>query len=139
MTYWIKISYERNQYVIDLDRVSAFAYEQNGTLKFWLPDSGFPIILNPQGNPDAHQKVLIYIKEVRGQTFDDYWVEVTYERNKYLVNLKCISSFECEPNGRIKFWLPDGAIAIIINPQSNREDYQKVMNYIQRATGHSLP
>ncbi|HAZ45088.1 MAG TPA: hypothetical protein DDW76_17565 [Cyanobacteria bacterium UBA11369] len=139
MTNWIKISYERNQYVIDLDRVSAFVSEQNGTLKFWLPDSGFPIVLNPQGNPEAHQKVLAYIEQVRGQIFDDYWIEINYERNTYLVNLKCISSFASEANGRITFWLPDGAIAIIINPQSNKEDYQKVINYIQRATGHSLP
>jgi hypothetical protein len=139
VTYWIKISYERNQYVINLDRVSAFVYEQNGTLKFWLPDNGFPIVLNPQGNPEAHQKVLAYIKDVRGQVFDDYWVEINYERNKYLVNLKCISSFASEPNGRITFWLPDGAIPIVINPQSSKEDYQKVMNYIQRATGHYFP
>jgi hypothetical protein len=139
VTYWIKISYERNEYVIDLDRVSAFAYEPNGKLSFWLPDNGFPIMLNPQGHPEAHQKVLTYIEQVRGETFENFWVEIYYERNKYLINLKSISAFSSEPNGRITFWLPDGAIAIIINPQSNKEAYQKVVNYIKHETGHTLP
>jgi hypothetical protein len=139
VTYWIKINYDRNVYVIDLNRVSAFAYEPNGKLKFWLPDNGFPIILNPQGHADAHKRVLTYIEEVKGHAFDDYWVEIFYERNKYLINLKYISAFSSESNGRITFWLPNGAIAIIISPQNSPEDYQKIINYIQQATGHSLP
>lgn len=139
MSYWIKINYERKEYVIDLDRVSAFTYEPNGKLSFWLPDNGYPIVLNPQSNSEDHRTVMTYIEEVRGALFDDYWVEIPYERSKYLINLKCISAFSSETNGRITFWLPDGAIAIIINPQSQREAYQKVINYIKHATGHTLP
>lgn len=138
MTYWIKISYERKEYVIDLERVCAFAYETNGRLTFWLPDSAFPIVINPQGHPDAYQKVASYIQNVSGQTFNGYWVKITYERNDYVINLKGISTFCCEPNGRISFWLPDGSIPVVIHPQSNRDAYDKIISYIQHETGYSL-
>lgn len=137
MAYWIRFSYERNEYVIDLDCVSAFSYETSTRIKFWLPDSAIPIVLNQQGYPEAYQKVHTYIEKVTGAAFDDYWIKILYERNEYVVNLKRISSFAFEQNGRVTFWLPDGAIAIIIHPQ-NRESYQKVIDYIQKATGYSM-
>lgn len=68
MAYWVKITYERNIYVIDLERISAFAYTPNGRLSFYLPDGGTHVILNPQGNPDAYQQILDYLEKVTGQT-----------------------------------------------------------------------
>lgn len=139
MPYWVKIVYERKQFIVNFERVSAFCYEQNGRVTFWLPDSAIPIVVNPQTNIDDYQKILDYIQQVTGHSFEDaYWVKINYERSEYVINLTCISSFCYEANGRISFWLPDGTIPIIINPQSNPESYDKVAEYIQKRTGQSF-
>lgn len=139
MAYWVKINYEKNEYVIDFEHVSAFCYEQNGRVTFWLPDSAIPIVVNPSSNVDDYQKILSYIQHLTGRDFDTYWVKISYERNEYVINLNRISCFCHEPNGRITFWLPDSTIPIVISPQSNPLAYQKVLDYIQKTTGHSLP
>ncbi len=139
MAYWVKILYERKKYVVNFDRINAFCYEQNGRVTFWLPDSAIPIVINPQSNPQDYQKILKYIERVTGLELEDaYWVKIIYENNEYVINLTCISSFCQESNGRITFWLPDGTIPIVINPVSNPESYQKVLQYVQKATGYSL-
>ena len=139
MTYWVKILYERKEYVVNLERVHAFCYEGNGRVTFWLPDSAIPIVINPQSNLEDYQKVLDYLGCVTGLELDHaYWVKIIYEKNEYLINLTCINSFCQEPNGRITFWLPDGTIPIIINPVSNPESYQKVVQFVEKATGYSL-
>jgi hypothetical protein len=136
----VKISYERKEYVVNFERVSAFCYEQNGRVTFWLPDCAIPIIVNPQSNQQDYQKILKYIESVTGAGLENnYWVKIYYERNEYVINLNCISSFCFEPpNGRITFWLPDGIIPIIINPVSNPESYEKVVNHIKKTTGYYL-
>jgi len=135
---WVKIRYDRNEYVVNFERVTAFCYEQNGRVTFWLPDSAIPIVINPQSNLEDYQKILEYIEQVTGLQFERaYWVRIYYERNEYVINLDCISSYCQEPNGRITFWLPDSSIPIIINPISNPESYYKVVEYLQRVTGFS--
>jgi len=67
--YWVKISYEKNEYVINLTSISSFCHEPNGRITFWLPDSTIPIIVNPVSNPDAHEKVLYYIHQFTGYSF----------------------------------------------------------------------
>jgi hypothetical protein len=139
VTYWVKILYERREYVVNFERVHAFCYELNGRVTFWLPDSAIPIVINPQSNVEDYQKILDYLKCVTGLELDHaHWVKIIYEKNEYVINLNCISSFCHEPNGRITFWLPDGTIPIIINPVSNPESYQKVVQYVKKATGYSL-
>jgi hypothetical protein len=64
---WIKFIYERNTYVVDLSRISAFACSENGRLRFWLPDGKVAIVLHPRSNPEAHQKILDYVEETTGQ------------------------------------------------------------------------
>ncbi|NEP02936.1 MAG: hypothetical protein F6K58_30650 [Symploca sp. SIO2E9] len=66
------------------------------------------------------------------------WVKFTYERNTYVVDLSRISSFVITENGRLKFWLPDGRVLIIIHPQSNSEAYQKILTYVEKTTGQSM-
>ena len=68
MTYWIKITYDRNTYVIDLDRVTAFCYLPNGRISFSLLDGNTTIIVNQQSDPDAYQRLLDYIEKRTGQT-----------------------------------------------------------------------
>ncbi|MEH2168498.1 MAG: hypothetical protein V7K41_17950 [Nostoc sp.] len=139
MAYWVKILYERKEYVVNFERVHAFCYELNGRVTFWLPDSAIPIVINPQSNLEDYQKILDYLECVTGLELDcAYWVKIIYEKNEYVINLNCISSFCHEPNGRITFWLPDGTIPIIINPVSNPESYEKVVKYVKKATGYSL-
>ncbi|MBW4678220.1 MAG: hypothetical protein KME52_30860 [Desmonostoc geniculatum HA4340-LM1] len=139
MTYWVKILYERKEYVVNFERVHAFCYERNGRVTFWLPDSAIPIVINPQTNLEDYQKVIDYIECVTELKLNHaYWVKIIYEKNEYVINLDCVSSFCHEPNGRITFWLPDGTIPIIINPASNPESYEKVVKYVEKATGYSL-
>lgn len=139
MAYWVKILYERREYVVNFERVHAFCYELNGRVTFWLPDSAIPIVINPQTNLEDYQKILDYLECVTGLELDHaHWVKILYEKNEYVINLNCISSFCHEPNGRITFWLPDGTIPIIINPVSNPESYEKVVQYIKKATGYFL-
>jgi hypothetical protein len=139
VAYWVKIYYERNEYVVNFERVSAFCHERNGRITFWLPNSGIPIVVNPQNNFEDYTKILDYIKYATGQGFENtYWVKILDDRKEYVVNLDSISSFCYEPNGRITFWLPDSTIPIIINPTSNTESYGKVMEYIHKTTGYEL-
>jgi hypothetical protein len=135
----VKILYERKEYVVNFERVHAFCYERNGRVTFWLPDSAIPIVINPQTNLEDYQKVIDYIECVTELKLNHaYWVKIIYEKNEYVINLDCVSSFCHEPNGRITFWLPDGTIPIIINPASNPESYEKVVKYVEKATGYSL-
>ncbi|BAZ52126.1 hypothetical protein NIES4103_47850 [Nostoc sp. NIES-4103] len=139
MAYWVKILYERKEYVVNFDHVNAFCYENNGRVTFWLPDSAIPIVINPQSNPDDYRKVIDYLERVTGLEIENaYWVKIIYEKNEYVVNLTCVSSFCQESNGRITFWLPDGTIPIIINPVSNPDSYEKVLQFIQKETGYSF-
>jgi len=139
VAYWVKIIYERKEYVINFDRVNAFCYEKNGRVTFWLPDSAIPIVINPHNNLEDYQKILDYIDKVTGLEVENaYWVKILYERNEYVINLNCISSFCQEQNGRITFWLPDGTIPIVINPVSNPESYNKVLQFVQKTTGYSF-
>ncbi|WP_414549937.1 hypothetical protein [Anabaena sp. CCY 0017] len=139
MAYWVKILYDRRKYIVNLDRVNAFCYEKNGRVTFWLPDCAIPIVLNPQTNLEDYQKLLEYLEFVTGLELENaQWVKIIYEQNEYIVNLTCISSFCQEANGRITFWLPDGTIPIIINPASNPESYEKVLNFVQKSTGYSF-
>lgn len=139
MTYWVKILYERKEYVVNFDRVNAFCYEKNGRVTFWLPDSAIPIVINPQTNLEDYQKILEYLQYVTKLDINSsYWVKIIYEKNEYVINLHCVSSFCQESNGRITFWLPDGTIPIIINPLSNPDSYQKVLQFVRQETGYSL-
>ena len=139
MAYWIKVTYERNEYVVDLDRLSAFACAPNGKITFWLPNSSIPIIINQQSNPEGYQQILDYIREVSAHSLAGSWLQITYERNDYIIDLNRISSFCHSNSGRLTFWLPDSSIPIIINEQKDPDTYQKLLDYVKRRTGHPLP
>ena len=66
------------------------------------------------------------------------WIKFVFDRNTYVVDLDCISSFACARNGRLIFSLPHAKVSIVIHPQSNPEVYRQVLEYIQRTTGQSL-
>ncbi|MGE5657064.1 MAG: hypothetical protein ACM37W_10640 [Actinomycetota bacterium] len=140
MPYWIKINYERGIYLIDLESISAFSSEpDNKRITFWLPNNSQPIILNPQGNPEAYKQVLEYIRKTSERSSKGWWIAINYDRKEFFIDLNRISAFTFEPNGRLTFWLPDSTTSIVMTPQSNSEAYQKIQDYIEKMTGHSLP
>jgi hypothetical protein len=139
VAYRIKVNYERNEYVVDLDRLSAFACAPNGKITFWLPNSAVPIIINQQSNPDGYQQLLDYIQQVSAHSLSSSWIQLSYERNDYVIDLNRISSFCYTSTNRITFWLPDSSIPIVINEQKDPDTYQKLADYIARKTGHVLP
>ncbi len=139
MAYWIKILYERNTYVVDLDSLSTFCIETSQRVKFWIPDNSQLIVIHPQTHPDVYQQVIEYIKMVTTQMSSKYWVTIHYERHQYVIDLNQINTFICDTGKRLKFWLPDSQTPIIINPHSNPDDYQKLQTYISQTTGYSLP
>ena len=65
--HWIKVSYERNTYLIDLNRISSFVCTDNGRLIFWLPDGKVQMIIHPKTNPEAYQQILDYVKKIAGK------------------------------------------------------------------------
>ena len=139
MAYWIKIDYERSTYLIDLDSISAFSCQSDHRITFWLPNSSQPIILNKQNSGDSYQLVLNYIKDKTSQVDNHWWIKMRYDRHEWFIDFNCISTFACEPNGRITFWLPDSTKDIIINKRSNPEAYEKVIAFIKKVTGYSVP
>lgn len=66
MEYWIKITYDRNTYVIDLDRITAFCIAPSGRISFALVDGNTTIIVNQQSDPKGYQTVLDYVQKRTG-------------------------------------------------------------------------
>ncbi|BAZ05544.1 hypothetical protein NIES3974_21920 [Calothrix sp. NIES-3974] len=67
--YWIKITYERNEYIINLACIKSFCREPNGRITFWLPDSSIPIIISPVSNPESYELVVKHIESLSGYRF----------------------------------------------------------------------
>lgn len=138
MAYWVKVKYERNLYIIDLDRVSAFVCASNGRITLWLPDSTTSIVITKLANPDDYQKLLDYTDSIVENSLVGSWVKIFYDRNDYIINLNRISSFCYSHNDKITFWLPDSTLPIILTKQANFKDYKKIVNFIKNKTGHSF-
>lgn len=68
MAHWVKIPYERNHYVIDMERIAAFCCAPNGKITFSLPDGNTTLILTANANPEAYQMVRHYIEHAIGQS-----------------------------------------------------------------------
>ncbi len=66
MAYWIKLTYDRDVYIIDLDRVGAFCCTPNGRLSFVVLDGTVTIVLNQQSDPDTYQVILDYVEKKTG-------------------------------------------------------------------------
>jgi hypothetical protein len=69
VAYWIKITYDRNTYIIDLDQVTAFCCDSSGRLSFNLPDSNTTIIVSQSSNSEAYQLILDYVEKQTGYNF----------------------------------------------------------------------
>ncbi|MEX0268419.1 hypothetical protein AB3R30_04695 [Leptolyngbyaceae cyanobacterium UHCC 1019] len=63
MAYWIKLIYDRNTYVIDLDRVSAFCHTPNSRVSFSIFDGNITIVITQQSDPMIYQAIVDYIEK----------------------------------------------------------------------------
>ena len=98
--------------------------------------------MNKQNCEYDYYLILEYIKkkiEIGYKTHNEYWVHIIYERYEWFINFNSITTFAWEPNGRITFWLPDSTKDIIINPNNDLEAYEKVLKFVNKVTGNSLP
>ncbi|MDX2231526.1 MAG: hypothetical protein NW220_17955 [Leptolyngbyaceae cyanobacterium bins.349] len=68
MTYWIKLIYDRNTYIIDLDRVNAFCHTPNSRILFSIMDGTVTIVINQQSDPVTYQTILDYVEKKTGMT-----------------------------------------------------------------------
>ena len=140
MAYWIRFIYDKNSFIIDLDAISSFSKElDNNRVTFWLPNSSTPITLTSQGDVDTYKQVMDYLIKTLDRNSKKSWIQINYDRKEFSINLSRISFFAYEPNGRLTFCLPDSAINIVISPQINPHDYQKLQEYIKNTTGLSVP
>lgn len=68
MTYWIKLIYDRNTYIIDLDRISAFCHAPNGRISFPVMEGNIMIVINQQSDPISYQAILDYVEKKTGMS-----------------------------------------------------------------------
>ncbi|NES83596.1 MAG: hypothetical protein F6K10_20515 [Moorea sp. SIO2B7] len=139
MAYWVKVEFERNKYIIDLDQISAFVCTPNGKITLWLPNGSMPIIVNRQNKPDDYQQVQSYINKLSAHSLLGSWIKLLYDRCEYLIDLDRISTFCYSNNQKLTFWLPESSTPIVITKQANPQGYQKVITFILRKTGQSIP
>jgi hypothetical protein len=69
VAYWIKLIYDRNTYIVDLDRVSAFCCTQNGRISFAISDGLVTVIINQQSDPTTYQAIMEYVQKTTGMSF----------------------------------------------------------------------
>lgn len=138
MTYWIKIEFERHQYVVDLDQVSSFRCHPQGKIEFYLPHTSELIIINYHNRPDDYQHIITYLNQLTNHSLLGNWIKILYERKEYIIDLNRIASFCYSQQGKIAFWLPGMANPIILTPEADEQSYYKIFNFIQQKTGQSL-
>lgn len=62
----MKLIYDRNTYVIDLERISAFCHAPNGRISFAVFDGNITIVITQQSDPNTYQAILDYIEKQTG-------------------------------------------------------------------------
>lgn len=66
MAHWIKLIYDRNTYVIDLDRIGAFCHTPNGRITFSIMDGNTTIVVTQQADPITYKAILEYVEMQTG-------------------------------------------------------------------------
>lgn len=139
MAHWIRFSYERSEYLVDLASIRFFVRDSRLRLSFWLPDSSMPIVLMPHDHAAVYQQVADFIDRLPKPHLTQHWVRFTYDRREYAIDLRTIRAFSRSTNGRLVFWLPDNGQDVVLHPTINAEAYQIVSDYInQFVTGQGF-
>ncbi len=138
MAHWVKIPEIRQQYLIDLEQVTAFVCSKNGRLTLWLPESRLPMVLTRGGNLGTYDRILTYAYALPNPNTMTPWFKLDYERSVYIINLTKISSFCHGPGQKITFWLPDAGLPIVLTHHSNPDSYAALCQFIAQQTGQVL-
>lgn len=138
VAYWIKLLYERNTYVVDLDDVGTFVCDPSNRLSFYVPGSRAKIILTKQNHLEAYEQVLNYLQQITADAMQGYWVTIEFERNKYIVDLDRVRAFIQTTNDRLMFYPEGNQSAIVITAVADPATYRKLIHYIEQRTGHRL-
>jgi Fe-S cluster assembly iron-binding protein IscA len=69
VAHWIKLIYDRNTYIIDLDRVSTFCHTPNSRISFTVLDGLVTIVINQQSDPATYQIIVDYVEKKTGHSF----------------------------------------------------------------------
>lgn len=64
--FWIKINYDRSEYIIDLSRIQVFSFDETQRIVFWLPNASEQMVINPHSNPGAYGRIQDYIYKTTG-------------------------------------------------------------------------
>ncbi|MGK7927746.1 MAG: hypothetical protein AB4290_21320 [Spirulina sp.] len=139
MAHWVKIKYERQHYLVNLDRISAFVSSPNGRITFWLPDSSMPIVVTQQGDLEDYQKLQDHIRAIVENSVPGCWMRLFYDRREYFINLNRIGGFCYTDKGKLTFWIPDSSFPIILTKQNDPEAYERIKAFILQTTGEMLP
>jgi len=138
VAYWLKIEFERNQYVVDLDQINAFICHPQGKIDFYLPHTSVLIVINYHNRPDDYYEIISYLNQITNHSLMGNWLKFLYERKEYIIDLNRLGSFCYSKQGKISFWLPGITTPLIITQEADNQTYAKILNFIERKTGQSL-
>jgi hypothetical protein len=71
VAHWIKLTYDRSTYVVDLEQVSAFCVSPNGRISFTVFDGNVTVVVNQQSDPDTYDQLYKYIGNLVNSTAMD--------------------------------------------------------------------
>ena len=71
MAFWIKLTFDRTVYIIDLDRIAAFCQTSTDRVAFSLPNECTPIVVNKQKDPNTYRTILNYIEQTTGHRLEE--------------------------------------------------------------------
>ncbi len=144
MTDWLTFNYERSDYWVNLHTVHAFRLADDGRITFWLRDSGIPIVLQAPLQPQAYARVQAYCQRLPEAIATPplpataHWLNITYDRAHYLVDMGAVTAYSRAENGRITFWLPDNGQPIILHPKQDQPAYSDVAAYLAQQVDPTL-
>ena len=138
VAYWIKIEFERNEYVVDLDQVNTFVCHPHKKIDFYLPNTSQMIVINYYNHSEDYKKIIDYINHITDHSVVGNWIKFLYERKEYVVDLNRIASFCYSPQEKISFWLPGVNTPIILTKEADKIGYSKILNFVKDKTGQSF-
>ena len=71
MAFWIKLTFDRTLYILDLDQIAAFYQTSTGRVAFGLSDERITIVVNQQKDPDTYETILNYVEQTTGHRLEE--------------------------------------------------------------------
>jgi len=138
VAYWIKIEFERNEYLVDLDSISTFICHPQGKIDFYLPYTSVMIVVNYYNRPDDYYEIFSYLNQISNHSLMGHWLKFPYERKEYIIDLNRIATFCYAKQEKISFWVCGQSNPIVITKESDENTYHKLLNFIEQKTGKTF-